>query len=49
MIRKWEIKDEQVKKRCIEEVLTRITEQADAEFGIIAAQEIIDIVVPLPI
>ena len=44
MIRKWDIKDEQVKKRCTEEVLTRIAEQADAEFGIIAAQEIIDIV-----
>ena len=44
MIRKWDIKDEQVKKRCIEEVLTRIAEQADTEFGIIAAQEIIDIV-----
>ena len=44
MIRKWDITDEQAKKRCIDEVLTRIDEQGDAEFGMIAVQEIIDIV-----
>jgi len=44
MIRKWDITNEQSKKQCIDEILSRIDEQADAEFGIIAAQEIIDIV-----
>lgn len=44
MIRKWDINDEQARKRCIDEILTRIEEQDGSEFGIIAAQEIIDIV-----
>jgi uncharacterized protein (DUF2164 family) len=44
MIRKWDITDEQAKKQCIDEILARIDEQGDAEFGIIAAQELIDIV-----
>lgn len=44
MIRKWDISDEQAKKQCVDEVISRIDEQAGAEFGIIAAQEIIDIV-----
>ena len=44
MIREWDITNEQQKKQCINEVLTRIEEQGDAEFGIIAAEELIDIV-----
>jgi uncharacterized protein (DUF2164 family) len=44
MIRKWDITDEQVKKRCVEAVLERLSEQGDAAFGVLAAQEIIDIV-----
>jgi len=44
MIRKWDIVSEEQKKQCIEELLTRIDEQDGAEFGVIAAQEIIDIV-----
>lgn len=44
MLRKWDITDEQAKKQCIDEVLARIDEQGDAEFGVIAIQEIIDIV-----
>lgn len=44
MIRKWDISDEQTKKRCVDELLTRIDEQGDAEFGMIAAEELIDIV-----
>lgn len=44
LIRKWDIKDEAAQKQCIDELLTRIEEQGEAEFGIIAAQEIIDIV-----
>jgi len=44
MIRKWDIVSEEQKKQCIDELLTRIDEQDGAEFGVIAAQEIIDIV-----
>jgi uncharacterized protein (DUF2164 family) len=44
MLKKWNIKDEQAQKKCVEEVLNRIDEQADSPFGVIAAQEIIDIV-----
>lgn len=44
MIRKWDITDELKKKQCIDAILTRIEEQGDAEFGRIAAQDIIDIV-----
>lgn len=44
MIRKWDIRDDRVRRQCIDEVLARIDEQGDAEFGAIAAQEIIDIV-----
>lgn len=44
MIRKWDIKDEQAQMRCVNEVLARINEQDGAEFGVIGAQEIIDIV-----
>lgn len=44
MIRKWNIEDEQAKKRCVDELLTRIDEQEGSPFGMIAAQDIIDIV-----
>lgn len=44
MIRKWDIENEQVKKQCIDEVLARIDEQADAPFGVLAAEEIMAIV-----
>lgn len=44
MIRKWNIKDKQAQKKCIDELLTRIEEQEGSEFGMIAAQEVIDIV-----
>ena len=44
MIRKWEITSELTKRQCIDELLARIEEQNDYEFGVIAAQEIIDIV-----
>lgn len=44
MIRKWDISDEQVRKRCMEEIIARVDEQEGAEFGMIAAQDIIDIV-----
>jgi uncharacterized protein (DUF2164 family) len=44
MIRKWDIFDEDIKRRCRDEVIARIDEQDDAEFGVIAAQDVIDIV-----
>ena len=44
MLRKWNIKDKQSQKKCVEEVLARIDEQAGSPFGVIAAEEIIDIV-----
>lgn len=44
MVRKWEIKDKQVQRKCIDEILTRIEEQRESEFGMLAAEEIIDIV-----
>lgn len=44
MIRKWGIRDERAQKQCIEALLTRIDEQEGSPFGILAAQEIIDIV-----
>lgn len=44
MLRKWDIVGEEAKKRCMDEVIARIDEQGDSEFGVIAAQEVIDIV-----
>jgi uncharacterized protein (DUF2164 family) len=44
MLRKWDIKDEQVHKSCIDELIARIDEQGSSPFGVLAAQEIIDIV-----
>lgn len=44
MQRKWDITDEQAKRRCIDEVIARVDEQDGEEFGMIAAQELIDIV-----
>ena len=44
MIRKWDITNEQSKRQCLDELLARIDEQEDSEFGVIAAQEMIDIV-----
>lgn len=44
MLRKWGIKDEHVNQKCLDEIIERIDEQAGSQFGLIAAQEIIDIV-----
>ena len=44
MIRKWDIKDKEVQKKCIAEVIQKIQEIDSSEVGIIAAQEVIDIV-----
>lgn len=44
MIRKWDITDEQIRKQCLDEVIARVDEQDGARFGVIAAQEVVDIV-----
>jgi uncharacterized protein (DUF2164 family) len=45
MIRKWDIDNEDVNKKCINEVITRIQDIDDPDqAGVIAAQDIIDIV-----
>jgi uncharacterized protein (DUF2164 family) len=44
MRRKWDVSPKETRRQCAEDVLARIKQQDDAEFGIIAAEEIIDIV-----
>ena len=42
MKRKWDVSSEQVRKQCLEEIIAYIEERGDEQFGIIAANEIID-------
>ncbi len=44
MIRKWDITNEEASRQCRDEIIARVDEQGNSEFGMIAAQEIIDIV-----
>ncbi|MDN5819655.1 MAG: DUF2164 domain-containing protein [bacterium] len=44
MNRKWDIKDDTTRKQCIDEVVTRVEEIDGDKVGVIAAQDIIDIV-----
>lgn len=44
MKREWDVSSKEVRQKCIDEVLARIEEQQGAEFGIIAAEDILDIV-----
>ncbi len=44
MNRNWDVGDDQTRKKCIDEILTRLEEQGDEEFGRIAAEELIGIV-----
>ncbi|QQS18183.1 DUF2164 family protein [Candidatus Saccharibacteria bacterium] len=44
MKRKWDVGSEEQHRKCVEEILTRLQEQGMAEFGIIAAGDIISIV-----
>jgi uncharacterized protein (DUF2164 family) len=44
MKRKWDVSSDEVRKKCIDEVITRLEEQGDSPFGVIAAEELIDIV-----
>ena len=43
--RKWDVEDTELNKKCIDEVISRVEELENSdEVGIIAAQDIIDIV-----
>ena len=44
MKRKWDVSSDEVRKKCLEEVITRVDEQEGAQFGVIAANEVVDIV-----
>lgn len=45
MNKKWDISDEQLNRKCIDEVIARVQDIDDTDVvGIIAAQDIIDIV-----
>ena len=44
MQRKWDSENEALQRKCIDEIITRIDEIGDQPAGVIAAQDIIDIV-----
>ena len=44
IIRKWDLVNKETQDKCINEVITRIEEIGDDQVGLIAAQDIIDIV-----
>lgn len=44
MLNKFDNIPEEVKRKCVAEVITRVEEMSGSEVGIIAAQDIIDIV-----
>lgn len=44
LLRKWDIKNKDLNDTCIAEVITRVNELDGENMGIIAAQDIIDIV-----
>ena len=44
MKRKWDVSSELTRKKCIEEIIARVEEQAGAQFGVLAASDVIDIV-----
>lgn len=44
MNRKWNVTNDVAQKKCIDEVIARIKEMDDEPVGMIAAQDIIDIV-----
>lgn len=44
IVRKWDIANKETRDKCINEVMTRIEEIGDDSVGLIAAQDIIDIV-----
>lgn len=44
MKRKWDSASEETQRKCIDEVITRVEEIDTSQVGVIAAQDIIDIV-----
>ncbi len=44
MYRKWDIMSKEKQQKCLEEIITRIEEIENSAVGVIAAQDIIDIV-----
>lgn len=44
VIRKWDTDNKELQQKCIDEVIARIEELDDGQIGMIAAQDIIDIV-----
>ncbi len=44
MIRKWDSKNNVLQRKCIDEIIARVDKVGDATFGVIAAQDVIDIV-----
>jgi hypothetical protein len=44
LLRKWDIENKELNDRCIAEVITRVDELDGENMGMIAAQDIIDIV-----
>ena len=44
MKRKWDVSSKEVRQKCVGEIINRIDEQQDLEFGLLAAEEIMDIV-----
>ena len=44
MKRKWDVSNQELRKQCAEEIIAYIDERGDDQFGIIAADEIIDTV-----
>lgn len=44
VIRKWDLANKETHDKCLDEIITRVEEIGDDSIGVIAAQDIIDIV-----
>lgn len=44
MKRKWDSDNEELQRKCIQEVITRIDDIGDSQAGVVAAQDVVDIV-----
>jgi uncharacterized protein (DUF2164 family) len=44
MKRKWDVGSDAARKQCVDEVITCLEDHSDASLGLIAAEEVIDIV-----
>lgn len=44
MKRKWDVSSKETRRKCLEEIITRVEEQNGSPFGIIAAEEVLDII-----